>query len=128
VYGSFKEDIIFKLGSSFFFLIAVKALKEIGNKIGKKDWDFGVDPCSGKGKWNVSDSRKGFESSVICDCSFNHNSSCHVVSMYVLDSLLSHLLSVSFFLDSLKQKHVAENHVQSCVVRLRKMFFYTSVV
>ncbi|PNY06296.1 LRR receptor-like kinase resistance protein [Trifolium pratense] len=45
----------------------VKALKEIGNKIGKKDWDFGVDPCSGKGKWNISESstRKGFESSVI---------------------------------------------------------------
>ncbi|PNX76320.1 putative LRR receptor-like protein kinase, partial [Trifolium pratense] len=44
----------------------VKALKEIGNKIGKKDWDFGVDPCSGKGKWNISESstRKGFESSV----------------------------------------------------------------
>ncbi|KAL5101352.1 hypothetical protein RYX36_005679, partial [Vicia faba] len=34
----------------------VKALKEIGNKIGKKDWDFGVDPCSGKGNWNVSES------------------------------------------------------------------------
>ena len=62
-------------------LCAVKALKEIGSKIGKNDWDFGVDPCSGKGNWNVSDARKGFESSVICDCSFDHNSSCHVVSM-----------------------------------------------
>lgn len=59
----------------------MKALKEIGRKIGKKDWDFGVDPCSGQGNWNVSDDRKGFESSVICDCSFNHNSSCHVESM-----------------------------------------------
>ncbi|KAG4964407.1 hypothetical protein JHK85_039382 [Glycine max] len=60
----------------------VKALKEIGSKIGKKDWNFGVDPCSGKGNWNVPDARKAFVmSSVICDCSFNHNSSCHVVSI-----------------------------------------------
>ncbi|CAJ1971363.1 unnamed protein product [Sphenostylis stenocarpa] len=43
----------------------VNALKEIGSKIRKKDWDFGVDPCSGKGNWNVSDDRKGFETSVI---------------------------------------------------------------
>ncbi|WVY92054.1 hypothetical protein V8G54_037568 [Vigna mungo] len=43
----------------------MKALKDIGSKIGKKDWDFGVDPCSGKGSWNVSDDRKGFQSSVI---------------------------------------------------------------
>ena len=63
-------------------LCAVKALKEIGSKIGKKDWNFGVDPCSGKGNWNVPDARKAFVmSSMICDCSFNHNSSCHVVSM-----------------------------------------------
>ncbi|XP_047154605.1 probable LRR receptor-like serine/threonine-protein kinase At1g07650 [Vigna umbellata] len=59
----------------------MKALKEIGSKIGKKDWDFGVDPCSGKGSWNVSDDRKGFQSTVMCDCSFNNNTSCHVVSM-----------------------------------------------
>ena len=63
-------------------LCAMKALKEIGTKIGNKDWNFGVDPCSGKGNWNVPDARKAFVmSSMICDCSFNHNSSCHVVSM-----------------------------------------------
>ncbi|CAL5190592.1 unnamed protein product [Lathyrus oleraceus] len=76
----------------------VKALKEIGNKIGKKDWDFGVDPCSGKGKWNVSESEnwKGFESSVICDCSFKNNSSCHVVSMSLKEQNLSGILSPEF--------------------------------
>ncbi|KAG5054576.1 hypothetical protein JHK85_007086 [Glycine max] len=60
-------------------LLNDKALKEIGTKIGNKDWNFGVDPCSGKGNWNVPDARKAFVmSSMICDCSFNHNSSCHV--------------------------------------------------
>lgn len=102
-------------------MISVKALKEIANKIGKKDWDFGVDPCSGKGNWNASN-KKGFESFVICDCSFNHNSSCHVVSMYW--PLFSPIFSVStkkkkmdpinsHFL--LKTNIVAENHMQSCV-------------
>ena len=62
---------------------AVEVLKEIGKKLGKKDWDFGVDPCSGEGgNWIVWDGRKGIESNVTCDCTFNHNSSCHVVSMY----------------------------------------------
>jgi len=62
---------------------AVEVLKEIGKKLGKKDWDFGVDPCSGEGgNWRVWDGRKSFESNVTCDCTFNHNSSCHVVSMY----------------------------------------------
>jgi hypothetical protein len=97
-------------------VIVVKALKEIGNKIGKKDWDFGLDPCSGKGKWNISESpnRKGFESSVICDCSFNQNSSCHVVSMYC--PLFFHIFSHFHILDSSKLKHIAENLVQSFAV------------
>ncbi|KAK7320404.1 hypothetical protein VNO77_29838 [Canavalia gladiata] len=74
----------------------VKALKEIGRKIGNISWDFREDPCSGKGNWNVSDNRKGFESSVLCDCSFNHNSSCHVVSISLKAQNLSGTLSPEF--------------------------------
>ncbi|XP_024019976.1 probable LRR receptor-like serine/threonine-protein kinase At1g07650 isoform X2 [Morus notabilis] len=59
----------------------VKVLREIGRKLGKKDWDFGKDPCSGEGNWRVLTGRKGSESSVSCDCSFNNNSSCHIVSI-----------------------------------------------
>ncbi|KAH9794190.1 putative LRR receptor-like serine/threonine-protein kinase [Citrus sinensis] len=55
----------------------VKALKQIGRKLGKKDWNFGVDPCSQKGNWELSsDDKKGFESNVTCDCS---SATCHVV-------------------------------------------------
>nr|POF18957.1 putative lrr receptor-like serine/threonine-protein kinase [Quercus suber] len=68
----------------------VEVLKEIGKKLGKKDWDFGVDPCSGEGgNWRVWDGRKGFESNVTCDCTFNHNSSCHVVSIALKTQNLS---------------------------------------
>ncbi|KAI3465878.1 hypothetical protein Pfo_022541 [Paulownia fortunei] len=59
----------------------VRALKEIGRRLGKKDWDFSKDPCSGEGNWSVPITRKGFESSVTCDCSFDQNSTCHVVSI-----------------------------------------------
>ncbi|TYG52133.1 hypothetical protein ES288_D09G003800v1 [Gossypium darwinii] len=60
----------------------MKALKAIGKKIEKKDWDFGIDPCSGKGNWMAKgDGNEGFESIVICNCSFNNNKTCHVVSI-----------------------------------------------
>ncbi|XP_073125672.1 probable LRR receptor-like serine/threonine-protein kinase At1g07650 isoform X2 [Henckelia pumila] len=59
----------------------VRALKEIGRRLGKNDWDFSKDPCSGEGNWSVPITRKGFESSVSCDCTFDKNSSCHVVSI-----------------------------------------------
>ncbi|KAF5451912.1 hypothetical protein F2P56_026966 [Juglans regia] len=61
----------------------VEILKKIGKKLGKKDWDFGIDPCSGEGNWQRLGERKGFESNVTCDCTFNGNSSCHVVKMSI---------------------------------------------
>ncbi|XP_020203384.1 probable LRR receptor-like serine/threonine-protein kinase At1g07650 isoform X1 [Cajanus cajan] len=94
----------------------VKALKEIGMKIGKKDWDFGVDPCTGKGNWNVSDVRKGFESSVTCDCSFNQNSSCHVVSISLKAQNLTGTLSPEFSkLRYLKQLDLSRNIITGSI-------------
>lgn len=60
----------------------VKVLMEIARKLGKKDWDFGKDPCTGEGNWKLSTGWKSAESSVSCECSFNNNSTCHIVSMY----------------------------------------------
>ncbi|KAI4308055.1 hypothetical protein L6164_031173 [Bauhinia variegata] len=74
----------------------VKAFKEVGRKLGKKDWDFRVDPCSGKGNWKVLDERKGFESTVTCNCSFNNHSSCHVVSISLKAQNLSGSLPAEF--------------------------------
>lgn len=77
------------------WIVAVKALKEIEKKLGKNDWNFTLDPCSGEGNWRVDNGRKGFESSVTCDCSFNHNSTCHIVAMY--DLILSLFLPLFSF-------------------------------
>ncbi|XP_042060119.1 probable LRR receptor-like serine/threonine-protein kinase At1g07650 [Salvia splendens] len=59
----------------------VRALKEIAKRLGKKDWDFSTDPCSGEGNWSIPITVKGFESSVTCDCSFDQMSTCHIVSI-----------------------------------------------
>lgn len=59
----------------------LKALKVIGTRLGKRDWDFGKDPCSGEGNWSSVNEKKGVESSVTCDCTFHHNASCHVVTI-----------------------------------------------
>lgn len=59
----------------------VRALREISKRLGKKDWDFGEDPCSGEGNWSVPVTVKGFESSVTCDCTFDQMATCHIVSI-----------------------------------------------
>ncbi|PIA33867.1 hypothetical protein AQUCO_03900012v1 [Aquilegia coerulea] len=65
----------------------VNVLKIIGAKLGKKDWDFNVDPCT----WNPSDEEqlKGFENIVECDCSFKKNSTCHVIKIWLKAQNLS---------------------------------------
>ena len=70
----------------------VQALKEIGKTVGKRNWDFDVDPCSGQRNWTSAVQVKGSENAVTCDCSFANNTVCHVISMYV------NILSLSLFL------------------------------
>ncbi|KAK7335239.1 hypothetical protein VNO80_27016 [Phaseolus coccineus] len=57
----------------------VQVMKEIAKTVGKKDWDFSVDPCSGERNWFVK--VKGFENAVTCNCHFANATICHVVSM-----------------------------------------------
>ncbi|KAJ6396147.1 hypothetical protein OIU77_021224 [Salix suchowensis] len=74
----------------------VRVLREIAKKLGKRDWDFNKDPCSGQGNWSLLDERKGFENSVICDCSFNNNSSCHLLSIALKSQNLSGIIPPEF--------------------------------
>ncbi|XP_044506660.1 probable leucine-rich repeat receptor-like serine/threonine-protein kinase At3g14840 isoform X3 [Mangifera indica] len=59
----------------------VKALKEIAKTLGKKDWNFNVDPCSKEKSWHPEAQVKGSENKVGCDCSFSNATVCHVVSI-----------------------------------------------
>ncbi|KAK7313165.1 hypothetical protein VNO77_37642 [Canavalia gladiata] len=61
----------------------VQALKDIGKTLGKKDWDFSVDPCSGKRNWTSHVKVRGNENNVTCDCSFANGTICHVTNIHL---------------------------------------------
>ncbi|KAJ9671358.1 hypothetical protein PVL29_025179 [Vitis rotundifolia] len=59
----------------------VETLQEIAKTLGKTDWNFGVDPCSGESGWVTLNPVEGPENSVTCNCTFHNNTICHVVSI-----------------------------------------------
>ncbi|XP_052177836.1 probable leucine-rich repeat receptor-like serine/threonine-protein kinase At3g14840 isoform X2 [Diospyros lotus] len=71
--------------------ILVEVLKQIGKTLGKEDWDFSVDPCSGEKGWATPNPVKGFENAVTCNCSSN-NTICHVTSIVLKAQNLNGIL------------------------------------
>ncbi|XP_027356602.1 probable leucine-rich repeat receptor-like serine/threonine-protein kinase At3g14840 isoform X2 [Abrus precatorius] len=67
----------------------VQGLRDIAVTIGKKNWDFNVDPCSGKSNWKSAIQLQGSENSVTCNCSFANHTVCHVVSIVLKAQNLS---------------------------------------
>nr|XP_012567454.1 probable leucine-rich repeat receptor-like serine/threonine-protein kinase At3g14840 [Cicer arietinum] len=63
----------------------VEALKDIGRTLGKKDWDFSVDPCSRRNYWISPTQYRD----ITCNCSFLNNTVCHVVSVVLKAQNLS---------------------------------------
>ncbi|KAE9621597.1 putative protein kinase RLK-Pelle-DLSV family [Lupinus albus] len=59
----------------------VEALKDIAKTLGKKDWNFSVDPCSGQSNWTSLVQVKGSENAVTCNCSYANASICHVTNI-----------------------------------------------
>ncbi|XP_073141264.1 probable leucine-rich repeat receptor-like serine/threonine-protein kinase At3g14840 [Henckelia pumila] len=57
----------------------LSSLRLIGITLGKSDWNFSVDPCSGSAGW-ISPPVDAYENNVTCTCSIN-NTVCHVVSI-----------------------------------------------
>eukprot|EP01018_Ginkgo_biloba_P000733 Gb_02006 [translate_table: standard] len=69
--------------------IEIQALKTIAQKLGKKDWDFNVDPCSGK-SWITQESQQSLlQNNVTCNCSFNNGTVCHVTNIILKRQNLS---------------------------------------
>uniref|UniRef100_A0A7N0V1L3 non-specific serine/threonine protein kinase n=1 Tax=Kalanchoe fedtschenkoi TaxID=63787 RepID=A0A7N0V1L3_KALFE len=65
----------------------VKTLDRIGDSLGKIDWNFSVDPCSGRSGWN-----KSTDDQVVCDCTFANHTVCHVTSIRVRSQSLPGVL------------------------------------
>ncbi|XP_052291612.1 probable leucine-rich repeat receptor-like serine/threonine-protein kinase At3g14840 isoform X1 [Citrus sinensis] len=59
----------------------VQALKDIANTLGKRNWNFSADPCSGKEGWADQNPDKGFENAVTCNCTYAGGTVCHVVNI-----------------------------------------------
>ncbi|XP_031494295.1 probable LRR receptor-like serine/threonine-protein kinase At1g07650 [Nymphaea colorata] len=70
----------------------IAALKSIGSKLRKQNWNFSVDPCSESSGWNTTDVDYGHLNSVICNCSFMNGSVCHVVSIALKSQNLTGVL------------------------------------
>ncbi|KAJ8633387.1 hypothetical protein MRB53_026723 [Persea americana] len=70
----------------------VNVLRHVSKQLGKTNWNFGVDPCSGKGNWARPSADKGFQSYVECNCSFHNNTACHVISIVLKSENLSGVL------------------------------------
>ncbi|XP_062169076.1 probable leucine-rich repeat receptor-like serine/threonine-protein kinase At3g14840 isoform X3 [Alnus glutinosa] len=58
----------------------VQALRDIAITLGKTNWNFDVDPCSGQSGW-LEPTLELFSNKVNCDCSFSSGTVCHVVSI-----------------------------------------------
>ncbi|XP_010272760.1 PREDICTED: probable leucine-rich repeat receptor-like serine/threonine-protein kinase At3g14840, partial [Nelumbo nucifera] len=75
-----------------------EALRIIGNRLNKRDWNFNVDPCSGSSSWvtNTTEVKGwgGIANNVTCNCSFvNINTThCHVISIVLKGQNLSGVL------------------------------------
>ncbi|KAF2286151.1 hypothetical protein GH714_011001 [Hevea brasiliensis] len=59
----------------------VEALRDIAKTLGKTDWNFSVDPCSGESGWADLNPVKGSENAVTCNCSFSDATICHIISI-----------------------------------------------
>ncbi|GLT53504.1 hypothetical protein SLA2020_267700 [Shorea laevis] len=48
----------------------VEALRKIATEMGKKDWNFRIDPCTNDSSWTTpkSPSRPMYQNSVFCNC------------------------------------------------------------
>ncbi|KAI8008176.1 putative LRR receptor-like serine/threonine-protein kinase [Camellia lanceoleosa] len=62
-------------------LSEVEALKEIGKSLGKNDWNFSVDPCSGESGWAKHPDLDSSQNAVKCGNCTSDNTTCHVVTM-----------------------------------------------
>ncbi|XP_059435596.1 probable LRR receptor-like serine/threonine-protein kinase At1g07650 isoform X2 [Corylus avellana] len=96
----------------------VEALREIARQLGKKDWDFSVDPCDG---WSSatpqSDLRPLYNNSLVCNC-FNPAGVrvCHVVQLILKGQDLDGVLPPSLVnLPNLKLIDLNRNYLTGTI-------------
>ncbi|XP_022735326.1 probable leucine-rich repeat receptor-like serine/threonine-protein kinase At3g14840 isoform X1 [Durio zibethinus] len=90
----------------------VEALKSISKKLGKRNWNFDVDPCSREPSWFEIENSKYYDNNVTCDCSFSNNTICHVVNILLKSQNLSGILPAELVrLPFLKEIDLTRNYL-----------------
>ncbi|KAI4333482.1 hypothetical protein L6164_018287 [Bauhinia variegata] len=97
----------------------VLALKHIAKTLGKFDWDFNIDPCSGQNDWITTlVPTSQYANNVICDCSFNDATLCHVVSIILTGQNLNGTLPPELVrLPYLKEINLTRNYLNGTIPR-----------
>ncbi|XP_022879645.1 probable LRR receptor-like serine/threonine-protein kinase At1g07650 isoform X3 [Olea europaea var. sylvestris] len=72
------------------------ALREIADQLGKKDWDFNLNPCDNNSNWNTPkrEDIQWYTNSIICNCNFP-GGVCHVKSIFLKGQDLAGVLPPS---------------------------------
>ncbi|XP_057851040.2 probable LRR receptor-like serine/threonine-protein kinase At1g07650 isoform X2 [Cryptomeria japonica] len=95
--------------------LEVKALIKINNKLQYIEWDFGEDPCSGKGSWNKSQ-EKGFANYVSCNCTLDGESFCHVTHILLKRQKISGMVPSEFAdLTYLEELDLTGNYINGSI-------------
>ncbi|KAG6692160.1 hypothetical protein I3842_10G099600 [Carya illinoinensis] len=75
----------------------VEALKQIAAELGKKGWNFHVDPCSNDASWATPKLEpRTYKNSIKCNC-VDPGGVCHVVGLFLTGQDLSGVLPTSLF-------------------------------
>ncbi|KAI8008184.1 putative leucine-rich repeat receptor-like serine/threonine-protein kinase [Camellia lanceoleosa] len=94
----------------------VEALKEIGKSLGKNDWNFSVDPCSGESGWAKHPDLDSFQNAVKCGNCTSDNTTCHVVTIVLKALNLSGVLPRELVkLPHLLEFDISKNYVNGTI-------------
>ncbi|XP_068640939.1 probable LRR receptor-like serine/threonine-protein kinase At1g53430 isoform X2 [Aristolochia californica] len=90
-------------------------LRAIGNKLGKRDWDFDINPCNGTAPW-VTEKQGNYENNVTCDCSYEKSTVCHVIRVVLKGQNLNAVLPEEFAnLTFLQQIDLTRNYLNGSI-------------
>ncbi|XP_039169893.1 probable leucine-rich repeat receptor-like serine/threonine-protein kinase At3g14840 [Eucalyptus grandis] len=96
----------------------VEALREIGETLGKSDWDFNADPCGVDGGWGDNKDIDATSNAVTCQnfTDADNNSVPHVISIVLRNQSLPGSLPPQLFrLPYLKNFDVTRNYLNGII-------------
>lgn len=97
----------------------VNALKEIAEQLGKKDWNFSLNPCDGNSNWNTPKMKEmpAYNKAVLCNCSYP-GAVCHIETIALRGQDLNGVLPPSLVkLPYIKTIDLVRNYLHGTIPR-----------